>query len=155
MRKFDANFYRIKAAMADLIDRAGGQKRAGEIVGLSQQMMSNVAQRDSSHVLSIAGKLALERECGAPVVTQVEAEWLGFRLEPMVPPTAGPDGTPFEAHAVVMAEVADLCRSFSRSVADGKYSRTDALTVDRDLMELGQSIERFRRVNATTLAGEA
>ena len=43
MRKHDANFYRVKAAMADLIDRAGGQKRSGEIVGLSQQMMSCAA----------------------------------------------------------------------------------------------------------------
>jgi hypothetical protein len=155
MPRQDARRFRLKAAMADLIERCGGQERAGELIGLSQQMMSCVCRREHSAVLSRENKLVLELECGAPVVTSVEAEMLGYRLEPIEPRTVEPDGTPFEAHAAVIAEVADLCRTFSRSVADGRYSHTDAVTVGRDLAELRRSIERFERVNAATLAGGA
>lgn len=154
MRK-DADSYRLKAAAADLIVRVGGQKRAGEIVGVSQQMMSNVAQRDSGAMLTIAGKLALERECGTPLLTQVEADLLGYRLEPIGPRPVSAVGTPFSAHAAVMLEVADLARTFANSVADGVYSRADALICDKALDDLKQQIEAFQRVNAATLAGEA
>lgn len=153
MRKFDADFYRLKAAMADLVSRCGGQKRAAELVGLAQSMISYVCQRDNPAMLSLAAKLTLERECGVPVVTQIEAELLGHRLErdgPLVLPAS--EG-PFDAHAAVMIEVGDLCRTFSQAVGDGKYSRTDALTVGNDLAELRRAIERFERVNARTQAG--
>lgn len=153
MAKPDADIFRIKAAMADLIERCGGQKRSGGLVSLSQQMMSCICDRKHSAMLSLRAKLLLEMECGAPLVTAVEAELLGYRLEPVAPRTANADGTPYDAHAAVMTEVADLCRSFSVSVADGRYSHTDALTVGRDLAELRRSIERFERVNAATLAG--
>lgn len=152
MRIKDASFFRLKAAMADLIERCGGQRRAGETVGLSQQLMSRVCIRDDATMLSLDAKLRLELECGEPIVSRVEAELLGCRLEPVEPGLTSTGETPFGAHAQVMAEVADLCRSFAHSVADGKYSRTDAVTVDRDLTELARSIERFRRVNAVTLA---
>lgn len=155
MRIRDASFFRLKAAMADLIERCGGQRRAGEIVGLSQQMMSRVCQRDDGAMLSLEAKLGLERECGEPIVSRIEAELLGCRLEPIEQPAFAPGASPFDAHAQVMTEVGDLCRSFAVSVADGKYSRTDAATVDRDLTELARSIERFRRVNAATMAGAA
>ncbi|SEG58962.1 hypothetical protein [Bosea lathyri] len=153
MRIKDLSFYQRKAAMADLIERVGGPTRAGQLLTVTQQLMSRVKDRDDPTMLTLDGKLALELECGEPVVTRVEAELLGFRLEPIARPVAEPDGTPFDAHAAVMAEVADLCRSFSRSVADGKYSRTDAVTVGRDLAELRRSIERFDRVHAAILAG--
>lgn len=153
MRIRDAHFYRIKAAMADLIDRAGGQKRSGEIVGLSQQMMSRVCLRDDATMLSGDAKLRLEMECGAPIVTAVEAQILGHRLEPLERRPGAPEGTPYDAHAAVMIEMADLARAFAESVRDGKYSRTDAATVDKALAELIEQAERFRRINAAEQAG--
>lgn len=153
MRKFDADFYLLKAAMADLVERCGGQKRAADIVGLAQSTISYVCQRDNPAMLSISAKLMLERECGVPVVTKVEAELQGHRIEREgAPLCAGADG-PFDAHAAVMVEVGDLCRTFSQAVGDGKYSRTDALTVGKDLADLRRAIERFERVNAATHAG--
>lgn len=152
MRRFDADFYRLKAAMADLVSRCGGQARAAEIVGLAQSTISTICQRDNPAMLSLAAKLALERDCGEPAVTRVEAELLGFRLERASPP-APAEACAFGANASVMQEVGDLCRVFSQSVSDGRYSRTDALTVGRELAQLRQAIERFERVNATILAG--
>lgn len=155
MRKFDPEFFRVKAAIADLIERCGGQKRAGEIVGVSQQQMSRIAHREDGAMLTLAGKLALERDCGEPLVTSVEVELLGYRLERAGAAPAGTDGCPLSAHAAVLREVADLCRAFAEAVADGQYSRTDSVTVDRQLSELVREIERFRRVNAAAMAGGA
>lgn len=152
MRKRDAAFYRRKAAMADLIERAGGQRRAGELVGLSQQLMSRVNLRDDPTMLSGDAKLALEIEAGEPLLTRIEAELLGFRLEPLAAPTSHADGTPFDAHAAVMAEVGDVCSTFAACVRDGHYSRADAGLVGKALRELRREIERFERVNAATEA---
>lgn len=154
--KRDADFFRLKAAMADLVARCGGQKRAGQIMdGVSQQMVSQICDRDSSSMLTLRGKLALEVECGTPVVTAIEAEMLGFRLvrEGGAAAPAEP-GAPcaFSAHAAVMKEVGDLCGAFSVAVADGSFSRTDAATARRELSQLRRAIEAFERVCAAAEA---
>lgn len=150
-RTRDAEFFRLKAAMHDLLARCGGLERSAALVGLSRAMMGKVNDRDDAAFLSIDAKLRLERECGAPLVSRVEAELLGHRLE-RVGGVAPEAGTAFDAHAAVLREVADLCRAFADAAADGRYSRTDSVTVDRELAELVREIERFRRVNAAVLA---
>jgi hypothetical protein len=150
--KRDADFFRLKAAMEDLVTRCGGQKRAGALMdGVSQQMVSLICDRDSNSMLTLRGKLALEADCGAPVVTAVEAELLGFKL---VRDGAAPSGDAcaYTAHAAVMKEVGDLCGVFATSVADGRFSRTDAETARRELAQLRLAIERFERVCAVTEA---
>lgn len=154
MPKFTADFYRLKAAMADLVTRCGGQKRSGELIGLAQSTMSYVCQREHSAVLSGSAKLALERECGEPVVTRVEAEILGFRLEREGPAPAA-EGCIHGAHAAVMIEVADFCRAFGEAWRDRDYSRTDAVLVDHELSDLVRKIEAFRRINAAEMAKRA
>ena len=153
MRK-DAHSYRLKAAAADLIVRVGGQKRAGEIVGVSQQMMSNVAQRDSGAMLTIAGKLALERECGTPLLTQVEADLLGYQLVPITERPVVP-GNPYSAQAALVVEVGELLNNFGQRVRDGDFSRADAASIDRDLADIIRKAEAFRLLIAAQLAGEA
>lgn len=148
----DAEFLRLKAGAADLVDLCGGQKRAGEIIGVSQQQISKLVEREGNAMFSIRSKLMLEQECGNPVMTRVCAELLGFRLERDGAPPPPPGEGPFAAHAAVLAEVGDLCRSFSQAVSDGKYSCTDAVTVGRELADLRRAIERFERVNAAVLA---
>lgn len=155
--KRDADFFRLKAAMADLVARCGGQKRAGQIMdGVSQQMVSQICDRDSPSMLTLRGKLALEAECGAPVVTAVEAELLGFRLvrESGAAVASGSEPVPcaFSAHAAVMKEVGDLCGAFSVAVADGSFSRTDAATARRELSQLRRAIEAYERVCAAAEA---
>lgn len=148
----DTTFFALKAAAADLIDRCGGQRRAGELIGVSQQHMSRICHRDDDNMLSIRAKLTLEADCGEPVLTRVEAELLGHRVEREGHLTLPATDGPYEAHAAVMAEVGDVCRAFSIAVADGKYSSADAVAVGRELADLRRQIERFERVHATLLA---
>lgn len=154
MQKFDADFYRLKAAAADLVARCGGGRRSAEITGLSPAMISNICQRDQAAMLSLFAKLRLELDCGAPLVSAVEAELLGHRLE-RIGGTPAAGGSPLDAHAAVMREVGDLCGAFAEAQRDGRYTRTDAAAVDRALADLVAEIERFRRVNAAALAGGA
>lgn len=150
----EAWFWRVKAAQRDLIERCGGVRRAAEIAGCSHGWIGRCNTPNEDAFLSATQKRALETDAGEPLVTRIEAELLGFRLERASPP-APAEACAFGANASVMQEVGDLCRVFSQSVSDGRYSRTDALTVGRELAQLRQAIERFERVNATILAGGA
>ena len=155
MRTMDANFFRRKAAMADLIELCGGPTRAAKLLVCSQQLMSRVNQRDDPTVLTSEGKLALERESGQPLLTQIEAEMLGFHLVSIEPRNSSADGTPLDGHAGIMAEVADFCGAFSRAWADRTYSRTDARECGCELRQLREQIERMERINAAIEAGDA
>lgn len=153
MRTFDADFYRLKASQADLVARCGGQKRCGEIVGLVQSAISYVVQRDNPATFSVAAKLKLERECGDPVVTRVSAELQGWRLER---DGASPGSAPANAYAAVAAlgeEFADVLGGFAQRTADGHFSRADGAVLDRDLADLIQRAEAFRRLIATQAVG--
>ncbi len=151
MRTKDFKFFRLKAAMADLIECCGSQKRAGEIAGVSQQLMSRVAIRDDATMLSIPAKLALELDCGKPIVTQAEAELLGHRLvaepRPAVPGCAG------SATAGLASEFAELMANYAARTADGVFSRADAMAIDRDLAEVIRVAEAYRGMIAAHLAG--
>lgn len=152
----DTTHYALKAATGDLVDRCGGQKRAGDLLGVTQQQISKLALREGDGMLSIRQKLVLEADCGEPVMTKVEADLLGYRLERIAPrPVELVAGSPFSAHAQVMIEAADVARAFAHSVEDGVYSGTDAILCGRALADLKHAIEAFERINATIQAGAA
>ena len=156
MQKLDRDFYRLKAAAADLVARCGGGKRSAEITGLSPAWISNICQRDHSAMPSLAAKLLLEKDCGVPLLTAVEAELLGHRLERAAPRPAGDEPpSAFAAHAAVMVEAADFARDFALAVADGRYSRADAVIIGRAICDVRAKLEAFERFNAAVLAGGA
>ena len=150
----DTTHYALKAAAADLVDRCGGQKRAGDLLGVTQQQVSKLALREGDAMLSIRQKLTLEADCGEAVMSKVEADLLGFRLERIAPrPIELVAGSPFSAHAQVMIEAAEVARAFALSVQDGVYSGTDAVVCGKLLSDLKHAIEAFERINATIQAG--
>lgn len=155
MRKFDADFYRLKASQSDLVARCGGQKRAGEIVGVVQSAISYVVQRDNPAMLSVSAKLKLERECGDPVVTRVCAELQGFRLVGDGEGAVQLPANPYAAVASLSAEYADLMGAFAQRTSDGDFSRADGAALDRDLADLIARAEAFRRFIAAQAAGSA
>lgn len=155
MRKFDADFYRLKASQADLVARCGGQRRAGEIVGLVQSAISYVVQRDNPAMLSVAAKLKLERECGDPVVTRICAELQGFSLVGETAPAAPLPANPYAAVAALSAEYSEVVSEFALRTADGDFSGADGAAIDRHLADIIARAESFRRLIAARAAGSA
>lgn len=151
----DAPFYRMKAGAADLVRMAGGQARSGDIVGVSQQQVSKIVRRDDGAMFSLRAMLALEMDCGEPVLTRICAELQGFRLvrDDVLP---GPlPANPYVALADLSAEYADAVSEFSRRTTDGVFSPADGAAMDRRLSELIDKAEDFRRYVAKQAAESA
>lgn len=155
MRTSDAEFFRLKAAMKDLVQRCGGQKRAAEIVGLAQSMISYICTRENRAMFSPAAMLLLERECGDPVVTRACAELQGFHLVGDGGASAQLPANPYAAVSSLSTEYADLMGAFALRTADGDFSRADGAALDRDLADLIVRAEAFRRFIAAQAAGSA
>lgn len=149
----DNEFHRIKASHSDLIDRCGGQKRAAGLIGLGQTMMSYIQNREHGALLTVRGKLLLERDCGEPLATSVEAELLGCALERKAAPQGPLPANPFAAVAAISQEYSDLVGSFAQRTADGDFSRADGAALDRDLGDLIARAEAFRKWIAAQMAG--
>src|SRR5688572_21361412 len=76
----DAWFHRVKGATRDLIVRCGGVVRAGEIASTSKTEVSRWQTTGTDDIISLPAALALEAECGAPLVTAAMADLHGRRL---------------------------------------------------------------------------
>lgn len=110
----DAWFHRIKSATRDLVKMAGGVVRAGEIANASKSEVSRWQSATDADVISLPAALALEGECGVPLVTSVMAELNGRRL-------SDPDAEGREA-SNLFARHAEVLRS-SGEMASEEYGR--------------------------------
>lgn len=151
----DAVFLRLKAGAADLVDLCGGQKRAGEIIGVSQQQISKLVEREGNAMFSIRSKLMLEQECGSPVMTRVCAELLGYRLERDDAPAGPAPSNPYVAIADISTEYSEAVQEFALRTADGVFSKADGAALDRRLSDIVEKAEAFRRFIARQAAGGA
>lgn len=153
MRTSDAEFFRLKAAMKDLVQRCGGQKRTADLVGLAQSMISYICTRENRAMFSPAAVLLLERECGDPVVTRASAELQGFDLVgdgaslPRLP------ANPYAAIADLSAEYSEVVQEFALRTADGVFSVADGTAMDRRLADIVEKAESFRLLIAKQAAG--
>lgn len=100
------HFFRIKAAMADLIDRAGGIERAAENCGYSKSAVGRWHCRGNDDMMPMAAVIALECETGSHFVTQAMCGIHGLSTSP-----AKNDGSHFLGAYVALcqkqAELAD------------------------------------------------
>lgn len=151
----DAVFLRLKAGVADLVELSGGQKRAGEIIGVSQQTVSKIVNREGRDMLSIRGQLALEADCGNPVLTRVCAELQGYRLERDNAPAGPAPANPYVAIADISTEYSEVVQEFALRTADGIFSKADGAALDRRLSDIVEKAEAFRRLIAHQAAGGA
>lgn len=151
----DANFYRLKAGAADLVSMCGGQARSGSIVEISQQQVSRIVQRDDGAMFSLRAMLALELECGAPVLTRICAELQGYRLEAEGKPARPLPANPYAAVADISVEFSDVVSEFGLRTADGVFSPADGAAMDRRLADIITKAEDFRRYIAAQAAGSA
>lgn len=139
----DAWFFRVKAATRDLVARCGGVVRAGELAMVSKTEISRWQSVGEEGIITIPAALALEAECGAPLVTAVMADLHGRRLSDEVSDTSAASCL-FRDHAELMRRSAEVQASMSEALADGTVTPAEAERVDRDLRGLDQSLDRMR-----------
>lgn len=149
----DAVFLRLKAGAADLVDLCGGQKRAGEIIGVSQQQISKIVNRETRDMLSLRAMLMLEAECGVPVLTRVCAELQSHQLERGEAPAGAAPSNPYVAIADISTEYSEAVQEFALRTADGVFSNADGAALDRRLSDIVEKAEAFRRLIALRAAG--
>ena len=146
-------FHRIKAATRDLTDLCGGVERSGEIAHVSKTEVSRWRVATESSVISIPAALALETECGVPLVTTVMAELNGRRL-------SDGEGEGGSAAAVALQQ-AEFLRAASQvmaqgavALADGKVTGAEADIWDRSAAEAQRGLAELRLGLAAVKAGE-
>lgn len=140
----DAWFFRIKAATRDLVARCGGVVRAGEIVNASKSEVSRWQSPGDEGIVPIAAALALEADCGVPLVTAAMADLHGRRLSDL-------DGEGHSAsclirdHAALMRQAAEVTAAMAEAMADGTVTAAEAESIDRAAGTLGGGLDQMRR----------
>lgn len=150
----DAWFHRVKSATRDLIKLSGGVVRAGEIASVSKTEVSRWQTATDPDVISLPAALALEAECGVPLVTTVMAELNGRRLSDPEVDTAARGATNIMAqHAEFLRCSAEVSASTAAAVVDQQVTPAEAEIIDRKLAELERVIADKRQGLAGLKAG--
>ncbi len=137
-----ADIWRIKAATRDLIERAGGQERAGNCCGYSQTQMQRFASTAHPDVIPIPALLLLERDVGEAIGTALLAE-LQARAIGRAPPVA------FEAsYAAMNRRIADLQADIAESLRDHRLSPAERARIERTAAHVDRALEAFRQTIA-------
>lgn len=148
----DAWFHRMKAATRDLVKACGGVVRAGEVANTSKSEMSRLQSATDQDIISIPQALALEAECGLPLVTTVMADLNGRRLTD--PVADGREAaTVFAKAAETMRSAADMFAGIAVAQSDGEITAAEAEMVDRQAGELERTLGHFRRDLAAVKGG--
>lgn len=137
---------RIKAATRDLVAACGGVARAAALANMSRTEASRWQLTHEPIIISVAGIVALEADCGVPYVTRQLAEISGSTLTETIAPDPVRQ-VPTE-HAHVLREVADLMETTADALEDGRLSPSEAETIDREASELERQLHRLRQALA-------
>jgi hypothetical protein len=143
----DSWFHSIKAATRDLIVRCGGVVRSGVVANVSKSEVSRWQSTTDTDLISIPAALALEADCGMPLVTTAMAGLHGRRL-------TDPDGEALAASGFSTAHC-EVVRSFAEAIvaadqarADGVVTPAEAEIVDRRYSEAERHLQEGRRALA-------
>jgi len=143
----DQWFHRIKAATRDLVKMCGGIDRAVKITQLSATSLSRFQSANHADIISIAGALALEMECGQRLITSAMAEMHGCQLS-----EAGDDAAialaAFAGVAEAVRGASDLMAASADAAPDGKLTPAEAERLDRAASSIETSIAPLRQTLA-------
>jgi hypothetical protein len=149
--------FRIAAATRDLVKACGGLERAAFIAKISTSQLSRCQQADvACNILGIDRAMALEADCGLPLVTSVMADFIGRQVSE--PPPAGSSSssdTVFESHAETVLATAKVIYEGEKARADGQLSPAEAEVLDRAYADLIVSASNARNHFASIKAGGA
>lgn len=145
----DAWFHRIKAATRDLVRLCGGVVRAGEVAHTSKSEVSRWQTAQDPDIIPIASALALQAECGVPLITTVMADLEGRRLSDPETDSAGASTSSIRTHhAEFLRASADVSVATASALADGEVSPAEAEIIDRELAEMERTISAKRQAIA-------
>ncbi|BBE74340.1 phage regulatory CII family protein [Oharaeibacter diazotrophicus] len=148
----DQWLYRLKAATRDLVTLAGGFKRAAEVAKYSKSNVERWANTDDGAVIPLTAAMALERETGQPLVTEVMAEHAGRAL-------TGPDGAGGQAagvwgaHATAIRAAAEAAAVGAEAMADGRLTPAELAALERSYSELDRAVAGMRSDIAAARGG--
>jgi hypothetical protein len=142
-------FFRLKAAMHDLIDRAGGIDRAAEMCGYSRSTVGRWHCRHADDLMPLAAVMVLELDTGAPLVTRAMCAANGIEASP----SPQKDTHVMGAYVVLAASSAGLSSEVAAAVADGVITPGEQARLDQAACTLTSSTEAFR--GAIAAAGQA
>ena len=148
----DAWFHRIKAATRDLIKACGGVVRAGEIANASKSEMSRLQSATDPDIIGIPQALALQADCGLPLVTTVMAEMEGRRLTDPVADGREASGV-FSRAADSIRAAGEMMAGIATAQADGELTTAEAEICDRLAGEVERSVGQLRRELANVKGG--
>lgn len=134
------DFYRLKAATKDLVDRAGGIERAASICGYSKSQVARFACANDPDLISITAARLIEAETGEALVTRAMCALAGLQTEPR------PDE---KSHLVstfvaISQHAAALAAETATAIADGVITGRELAALDSEAAQLAQATEQFR-----------
>ncbi|TDT94526.1 hypothetical protein DFO45_2276 [Azorhizobium sp. AG788] len=150
-------FHQIKSATRDLVKLCGGVMRAGELASTSKTEVSRWQTVTAPDLIDLASAIALEADCGVPLVTTVMAEFHGRRLTDEA--SAQTASSLLDRHAEVLRKSAEMATLMARALEDMTITPAEAEQLDRAAAEQETSLRTFRAglaaVKATGPAGAA
>ena len=140
-------FYRLKAAFRDLVEKAGGLERAAERTGYGKSSLQRWASPDHPDVMPLTAVLLLEGDTGSPLVTRAMAVLQGHTL---VNNTAciDADATPpplLAQWALMGKSFTEMAGGMAFAMADGEVTVTEARAIDEAAAALQHQIENIRK----------
>jgi hypothetical protein len=147
----DHFLYRLKAATRDLVKLVGGVVRAGEITSHSKTTVSRWQSVTDPDVIDLCAAIALEVECGVPLITTVMAEAGGRRLSAQT--EASTAASVLVRHAELMRAGADIASHLAAAMADNTITPAEAEAVDRSLAAQEAHMREMRGALAGIRAG--
>lgn len=124
----DSWFIAIKQATRDLVRASCGIVAAGEIAHASRSEVSRWQSATDPDIIPLAAVLALEAECGQPLVTGAMARLHGMRLAGDGPASAAAIAA---SHAQIMQHFARLMQDMAHALADGQITPSEAGSLRR------------------------
>ena len=134
------SFFRLKAAMHDLIDRAGGIERAAELCGYSKSAVGRWHCRHAEDFMPLAAIVTLEAETASPLVTRAMCGLNG--LECSAAPSE--ETHVLGAYVRLTEKTASLNATVANAMADGVITPGELTAIDEAASEATESTERLR-----------
>ena len=144
---------RIKAATRDLVRLCGGVKRAGELLGVSEQTVSRYQLPTHAEIIPLAAVLVLEADAGLAPVTRAMAQMNGRDLTE-ADEAGDPTACLMQRHGAVIRETGEVMSRAAEAFSDGQVTPTEAEVLDRQVGDLETAVGRLRTDLARVKAGD-